>query len=123
MAGGGGGRGQKLGGVINLDAMHPALEGTKQMVVKVRYFDGLVNTQQMASPNIWVMVPKYSGHGAVSLGPQGWVICLHGNRSHVVMSDQGMAPHNARVSIVVKFKSREARGFIYTINLPHVTGS
>jgi hypothetical protein len=79
---------QKFWCVINGHAIHAALHGAKQVVIKMRYVTGLVVYQkQERPPDRWVSVGHSTGNRPVFRATKSGVISFHMDGSIIVLKD------------------------------------
>ena len=67
-----------------------ALHRAKQVMVKVRDVDGLIDDQMEHPPGQWVSICHHPSHGRVYPGPESFIIAHYGDWSIVVKGYQGV---------------------------------
>jgi hypothetical protein len=80
-----------------------ALHGAKQVVIKMRYVDGLVYQKQERPPVRWVSVGHSTGNRPVFRATKSGVIGFDMDGSIIVLKDVSVPTQNTGVSMRVKF--------------------
>jgi len=81
---------QKFWRLVNDHVIHAALHRAKQVMVKVRDVDSLVDHQVERPPGLWVSVSYHSANGLISSGAEGFIIPQNGNWSIIVEGNKRM---------------------------------
>ena len=96
-------RQQKFWCVINGHVIHAALHGAKQVVIKMRYVNGLVYQKQERPPVRWVSVGQSTGNRPVFRATKSGVIDFNMDGSIIVLEDVSMLTQYTGVSMRIKF--------------------
>jgi hypothetical protein len=75
---------QKFMCLVDGHVIHTALHRAKQVMVQMRYMNGLFNHKQERPPGVWVIVSHRSGNSAIFSTSESGVACLHDNGTVVV---------------------------------------